>query len=130
MIDRQQFDRRPPDRCEVDEPRSVPRKVLFPWVTTRMKQRNHLSCFRVNTRDIRSFPSVTSKATQTKISDDRSATVLPGTDVVEMETCACAQSRHGRYRARDWHRQRLREWRKLNLEAFGMPGSGDGERDE
>jgi hypothetical protein len=59
--------------------------VILPAVTARVEKRRELSSILVNTRYVRTFISVASRAGQAEIVEPRLAMVLLGDDVINLE---------------------------------------------
>lgn len=83
MIDGQYGNRHSPNCRSANESWTIPGKVMFPLVSSWMKQRNKLSRLAITSGDVGAFMQVASVATERKIAGNGSTTVLFGDDVVD-----------------------------------------------
>ena len=88
------FHSRPADRCESDQDRPPPGKVLAPVILSGVKEPCRLSRVRIDPGDVRPLVIVTRKTGQRQILRSRGTAVLFGNDVVDFVAGVGVRLRH------------------------------------
>jgi hypothetical protein len=85
QIDAECHDGRTADRSATDERCIGPAEMTRPFVPTRVEKANDFPGLRVTAGEIRSFPQVAGVTRQCEVGADRSATMLPRNNVVDVK---------------------------------------------